>query len=752
MRADFRLEDWIVRPRLDCIERGDETVHIHPKPMAVLECLAAAGGEVVTRDELFERVWPDVIVTDDTLTQSIVELRKAFGDSPRDHRIIKTIPKVGFCLVPPVTLLSAEKETLAQLKAGKRAKLTVVAVFLALAIIWVWWSAETPVTTNRQLSIAVLPFTDMSKDQDQGYFADGVSEELSNRLARVEGLRVTGRTSCFYFKGRNEDLSVIGEKLGVSHVLEGSVRKDGENLRITAQLVDTADGFHLWSDTYDYDRELTNDLAVQERISRAVVSALEEELELQLGSIPPGVGTSSSEAHDAFLRGKYLLAQRTVDSLEGAVHEFEKAIEIDPDYAIAHAELSMSIRLYKYYAGTLGKGEDKDKDKKSRTVIHAERAMELDPNLAEAHAAMARVQKTREDRLRYYEQAIEIKPSYSIVYTWMADPLKGLGRYQEAFTAHQAGLLLDPMSIPGIGQYVTDLIERQRLDEAALELERLAYLKPGSYVRFKGALAGEGGKWANWALGALDSLLIEPGNNLSINLLAKRLAIMGLEREALSISTPPKVFTFMVLGRHEEALERAKVWVAGKPENKRAHSYLGRALAINDDHVLARPLLEEAWKDNGQRVTRSEIFAPGDAATLIAILRAAGEKAKVIELLAAMRDNVRRLKEAGIIRSGSFVSTDFVEGLTLYMSNEQERGLALIAKAVENGYFIPPAKFYPQALYDDPGFAPIRALQEANQARERNRFLGIVCTDNPYQEVWQPEEGTCEQFYQDYRN
>lgn len=744
MRADFRLEDWIVRPRLDCIERGDETVHIHPKPMAVLECLASAGGEVVTRDELFERVWPGVIVTDDTLTQSIVELRKAFGDSPRNHRIIKTIPKVGFCLVPPVIFLSAEKETLARPKAGRRVTLMVLAVFLALTVTWIWWPAETPDTGHPQISIAVLPFTDMSKDQDQEYFADGVSEELSNGLARVEGLRVTGRTSSFYFKGRNEDLRVIGEKLGVSHVLEGSVRKDGENLRITAQLVDTADGFHLWSDTYDYDRELTNDLAVQERISAAVVRALEDELELQLGPVSQGVGTTSSEAHDAFLRGKYLMAQRTVDALKGAVHEFEKAIEIDPDYAIAHAELSMCIRLYRYYAGIPGAG--KDKGKRSRTEVHAERAMELNPNLAEALAAMARIQKTREDGLKYYQQALEINPNYSIVYTWMAEPLEGLGRYQEAFTARQAGLLLDPMSIPGIGQYVNDLIERQQLDEAAMELERLAYLKPEFYVRMKGKLAGEGGKWASWALGALDSMLINPGSPQGRNILASLFAVMGLESEALSIRTRPKVFTLMVLGRHEEALDRAREWVTQKPENRRARSYLGRALAINEEYILARPILEQAWEDNGHLVTRSAIFAPGDAATLVAILRAAGEEAKVAELLAAMRDNVSRLKEAGIIRAGNFVSTDFTEGLTLYMSNEQERGLDLITKAVENGYFIPPAQFYPQALYDDPGFAPVRALQEANQARERNRFLDIVCTDNPYHEVWQPEKGTCEQF------
>ena len=516
MRADFRLEDWIVRPRRDCIERGDETVHIHPKPMAVLECLAAAGGEVVTRDELFEQVWPGVIVTDDTLTQSIVELRKAFGDSPRDPHIIKTIPKVGFCLIPKVVYLSEEQAVSAKRMTSRRTRVAVVAVFVALAIIWVWQPAKTPVSTDRQLSIAVLPFTDMSKNRDQEYFADGVSEELSNGLARVEGLRVTGRTSSFYFKGKNEDLRVIGEQLGVSHVLEGSVRKDGEILRITAQLVDTSNGFHLWSDTYDYNREVTNDLAVQEDISNSVVEVLEEQLGLQLGSLPRSIGTASSAAHDAFLRGKYLQAQRTVDALKGAIYEFEKAIEIDADYAIAHAELSMSIHLYKYYSGTLGQS----KDKVSRTVFHAERAMELDPNLAEARTAMARIQKTREDRLKYYQQAIEINPNYSIVYTWMADPLESMGRYQEAFEARQTGLLLDPMSIPGIGQYVNDLIERQQLDRAGLELERLAFLKPEVYVRLKGKLAGERGKWANWALGALDGMLIEPESRTSRNILA----------------------------------------------------------------------------------------------------------------------------------------------------------------------------------------------------------------------------------------
>ncbi len=747
MRADFRLGDWIIRPRHDCIERGDETVHIHPKPMAVLECLAAAGDEVVTRDELFDTVWPGVIVTDDALTQCIVELRKAFGDSPRNHQIIKTIPKVGFCLVPTVTFLSAHQGTPPKRLSVRKAIIAAAVILLVLPVLLTWWPARVPVSTDPKLSIAVLPFVDMSSNQDQEYFADGVSEEFRNGLAQVDGLRVTGRTSSFYFKGKNEDLRVIGERLGVSHVLEGSVRKDGELLRITAQLVDTSNGFHLWSETYDYDRAVINGLAVQEEISEAVVNALEEQLGLELDYQRQSAGNVPAEAHDAFLRGKYLQAQRTIDAMEGAVFEFEKAVEIVPDYAIAHAELAMAIHLLRHLGGYQGGDEVQ-----SRIAFHAGRAMDLNPNLAEAYLASVRLQETREEKLRYFEQAIRLNPNSSIAYTWMAFLLKDLGQYREVFLAHQAALQLEPMSIPAIGNYVNELVERQQLDEAGRELEKLAYLKPETYARVKGQLSGENGRWANWALGALDAMLIEPRSRASSRSLALRFAIMGLEREALSIRTPPAVFTLMTLGRHEAALDRAIEWLADKPESSRRRSFLGRALVSTDDVNQARSLLKEAWQNNGQRVTRSPVFAQGDAAALISILRAAGEEASVDELLAAMWDNVRRFKEAGIIGAGSFVSTDFVEGLTLYFSNEQERGLALISKAVENGYFIPPAKFYPQALYDDPGFAPILAQQEVNQARERARFLAIVCTDNPYHEVWQPEEGTCEQYYSEGQN
>ena len=160
----------------------------------------------------------------------------------------------------------------------------------------------------------------------------------------------------------------------------------------------------------------------------------------------------------------------------------------------------------------------------------------------------------------------------------------------------------------------------------------------------------------------------------------------------------------------------------------------------------ARPILEEMWQRSGGRITRFGLFFTDSAAALIDIRRAAGEEAEVGELVAAIRDNVRRYREAGIIRADLFVGVDYEEGLAAYLAGEREKDLALIAKGLEDGYFIWPKEAYLQALYDDPGFAPIRASQEARQKREREKFLAIVCTDNPYAAVWQPEEGTCERF------
>jgi len=195
-------------------------------------------------------------------------------------------------------------------------------------------------------------------------------------------------------------------------------------------------------------------------------------------------------------------------------------------------------------------------------------------------------------------------------------------------------------------------------------------------------------------------------------------------------------------GRPGEAVTEAEKRHAEDPIRPASRLELGLALAAAGDYTRARPILEDMWQRSKGGGPSTGVFTANEAAPLIAIRRDAGEEAAVGELLAAIRDNVRRYREAEITNP----VVDYEEGLAAYLAGERDRGLALIAKASKDGYFIWPKVAYLQTLYDDPGFAPILASQKARQLRERNRFLAIVCTDNPYEEVWQPAEGTCERF------
>ena len=608
------------------------------------------------------------------------------------------------------------------------------------------------VQTTTDKSIAVLAFVNMSDDAGNEYFSDGISEELLNVLSKIPGLRVAARTSSFQFKGENRDVIDIGKQLNVAMVLEGSVRKAGRQLRITAQLVDARSGFHLWSETYD--RELEVIFAVQDEISAAIVGALREHLGLEVEAPPRVITAANTEAHDAYLRGRYLVVQRTPATVEGAVREFEKAIALDPEYALAHAELaSATLLLVPSQLGGLTFTEAI-----AKAARHAELAMALDPTLAEAHAAtgfVLRNQRNLVEAQTHFRQAIRINPNYAIVHNWMANLLAvDLGHYKESFAMTEAALRLDPLSLPVISNYVGALTVRNRLDDADQELEKLAAIAPAYYANVRGVRMSLGGKWANMFFGWLDACRINPEWSKNKFALARRLARIDLEKEALAIievAGPMARLSYVLrmLGRPGDAVTAAEAVFAEDPISLDARRDLGLALASAGEYARARPILEEMWQRSGGRITGGGLFPIDAAAALIAIRRAAGEETEVGELLAAIRDNVRRFREAGMTRVNMYwnnKSADYEEGLADYLAGEREGGLALIAKAVEDGLIVLPGEAYLKVLYDDPGFAPIRASQEARQARERDRVLAIVCTDNPYAAVWQPAEGTCERF------
>jgi len=284
-------------------------------------------------------------------------------------------------------------------------------------------------------SIAVLPFVNMSSDKDNEYFSDGMTEELINALANVDGLRVASRTSAFAFKGKDVDIRQIGEKLNVGAVLEGSVRREGNTLRVTAKLVQVSDGYHLWSKSYD--REMKSVFALEEDIARSIADALQRKL------VPVKAATANLDAHDLYLRGLYFLNRRTAPALARAADYFEQAIAQDPRYALAYVGLADATTLRIPYDAVA------PAEVLPRAKAAAQRALALDPALAQAHTSMGSIYAYDYEfpaALQEYRTALALKPDYPTAHHWYGALLASLGKLREAQAELDRAIELDPAS------------------------------------------------------------------------------------------------------------------------------------------------------------------------------------------------------------------------------------------------------------------------------------------------------------------
>jgi TolB-like protein/DNA-binding winged helix-turn-helix (wHTH) protein/tetratricopeptide (TPR) repeat protein len=457
LQADYLVGEWRISPMLNRISKGPETVSVKHKSMAVLNCLANANGEVLSRNAIMDAVWPGMAVTDDVLTQSIVELRKAFTDDAKHPKVIETIPRVGFRLIAKVAPVAGEPtpapatdpntdpltRTLESTKVNPdQSRYYWIAAAIVLVCGIALWAVLFPGESNRKPvitvqdrpSIAVLPFVNMSDDPGNEYFSDGLSEEILILLTKISGLKVIGRTSSFAFKGKNEDLRIIGQTLGVKTVLEGSVRKSGERIRITAQLVDVSDGAHIWAQTYD--RKITDIFEVQEDVAAAIIDALQ----IHVSTAPArGRPTTNSIAYSLFLKAKIAVSASEWRDAEDLLLS---AIDLDPNFAEAFEMLA-----YTYWglAGWAIEGVEAQ-----RLVGEAAaKAIAIDPDMVLAKALNAAAifgPHIRWRKLQAFEAAARIQPDSPYILETFVFSLTENGYLEEALRWAERYVELDPLS------------------------------------------------------------------------------------------------------------------------------------------------------------------------------------------------------------------------------------------------------------------------------------------------------------------
>ncbi|MEY2538985.1 MAG: hypothetical protein QOG67_2725 [Verrucomicrobiota bacterium] len=388
-------------------------------------------------------------------------------------------------------------------KHGARSRWTALATALLLligivvAFVVVSKKPARSTSTILEKSIAVLPFVNMSADKNDEYLSDGMTEELLNVLSKVKGLRVPGRTSSFAFKGKDDEniFRKVGDQLHVNAVLEGSVRKAGDKLRITAQLIKVADGYHLWSDTYD--RDMKDILAVESDVAQRVVEALKINLGVEEARALTKKATENPEAYRLYLLGRYHNAKFTQADMTDAVRYFEQALKLDPNYALAYCGLADNY-------GGKGGNTMPGREAWAKQRILAQKALELAPELAEAHLALSNVLASTfhwADARTELNRALELNPNLAGAYDTSAWILAVFGRFDEALANEKKALELDPLNPAFNGNVGWTLYWARRYDEAMVQLSSnvelfptdafshfalgLCFLKKGNAVRAK---------------------------------------------------------------------------------------------------------------------------------------------------------------------------------------------------------------------------------------------------------------------------
>ncbi len=481
--------------RLDAIERvllrDGQPVTLPPKDLETLLVMVERAGHIVEKEELLEKVWPDVFVEEGNLARHIFNLRQVLGDSPDGRKYIETIPKRGYRFVaavqedPEVTApytspVQDSEQTQSVLTLGQKRSLRMGLLALAaLAVTGIliarhFWPPRNP--SPQKAMLAVLPFVNLSGDAHEDYFADGLTEEMIAQLGQLQPakLGVIARTSTARYKDTKETVAQIARELGVGYLLEGSVRRGRDRVRVTAQLIQAGEQTHLWAETYE--RPLTDVLSIQREIAEKITHSLSIQL------LPAATGVSANsrlnlESYDKYLLGLHELGEDTRESVNRAIQYFQEAIALDPKDAHLYAALAAAYDAATTYYSSPAEVMPRAKEA-------ALQAVALDPNLGSAHVRLGYVRLFYDwdwpAAEREYRRALEINPSLPEAQLGYANYLATLGRFDEALFRVQQAYLFDPLALESRKEALWIYYFSGRMPETVEQCQKTIELEPAA--------------------------------------------------------------------------------------------------------------------------------------------------------------------------------------------------------------------------------------------------------------------------------
>jgi len=605
------------------LTRRGSRIRLQEQPFQVLAALLEKPGELVTREELRNRIWPKTVVDfDHGLNKAISKIRDALGDSGDSPRFVETVARRGYRFLAEVTALEdtggppddapAQLAALDTARPGRPwmprathvAALAGVGLAAVLAGVLAWFfNARTP----QIRSLAVLPLENLSGDAGQEYFADGMTDELIARLGQISTLRVISRTSTMTYKGARKPMPQIANELNVDAVVEGSVLRSGERVRITAQLIQLPADKHIWSESYEGD--VGDALALQNRVARAIADQVRTTLSRQEQAALQGARPVRPEAYDAYFRGRYFWNQRTTDGLRKAIQYFTLAIEKDPTFAAAYSGLADAYAL----SGDWEYGILPPQDAFARAKAAANTALSLDDKLAEAHTSLAFAL----DLYAWdwpaaetaYRRALALNPGYATAHQWYAWHLMVMGRTAEGIAELRTAESLDPLS-PILSADLADALCIAHLYDDSLRQSRIALeLHPNFAVAHYqlGQALVQMNRLDEAIASFRTAIALAGGNTTFDSNLAHAYAVAGRTEEATKILKDLE-------GRHVGASPThasiALIYV-GLRDNDRAMAWLDKAyLARFNPSILLRPAFDPIRVDSRFHALQARIGLP----------------------------------------------------------------------------------------------------------------------------------------------